>query len=177
VIWNKLACAWGERYTELVLDKLSPTRVKRLGVQGYLAYTNEQLAELSLAIRLPYGLCAVIAAAGVVTTNIPILTVLMVLALLGAALPNHPFDYLYNFCLRHLLKRPLLPPRTAQTRFACIVATIWLAITIGLFSRDMVVIGTIWGGILVAIATLVSLTDICIPSMIYNYFRRILFER
>ena len=80
----------------------------------------------------------------------------------------HPFDYLYNYLIRHWLKRPRLPHRTAQGKFACGIASIWLAAIIYLFYNLQFVWGYVLGGILLIVALLVSIFDFCIPSAIYN---------
>jgi hypothetical protein len=147
---------------------ISATTYKRLCIQGYGKYSQADLAALRFGIRLPYALCVVITAVGLLLVNIPILASLMFIAFLGVILPNHPIDYVYNFGLRQLLSRPQLPPRTAQIKFACGLATFWLAVTIILFWCRLILPGIAWGSVLIAIAGLVSTSDICIPSMIYN---------
>lgn len=139
-------------------------------MQGYGRFTASELAALRFGIRFPYAVCAVVAALGIATTSVEAVAGLAVIAFLGVVLPYHPLDYIYNHGLRQLLRRPKLPVRTPQTKFACMVATAWLAVTAILFWRGLLVAGVIWGGVLVALATLVSTTDICIPSMIYNLF-------
>lgn len=100
--------------------------------------------------------------------NIPILSAVMFTAFLGVILPNHPIDYVYNYGLRQLFSLPELPPRTPQVKFACGIATVWLGITILFFWYGLFSLAIIWGSVLIIIAGLVSTTDICIPSMIYN---------
>ncbi|MCH8012247.1 MAG: DUF4395 family protein [Candidatus Marinimicrobia bacterium] len=67
------------------------------------------------------------------------------------------------------LNKPKLPRRSKQLKFACIVATIWLATIIYLFYTDLAVAGYMSGGVLFSIAFLVSTTDFCIPSLVYNF--------
>lgn len=45
---------------------------------------------------------------------------------LGAILPGHPFDVLYNFDLRHLFGTPALPRYGVRRRFGCSLATIMI---------------------------------------------------
>jgi hypothetical protein len=112
--------------------------------------------------------CAAIAIIALALVSVPLLAALMIIAFFGIVLPNHPFDYLYNYGLRQMLGRPKLPPRSAQVKFACGVATFWLALTIFLLRQGLTTLGIVWGAVLVGIAVLVGTTDICIPSMIYN---------
>ena len=159
-----------------VPTQVSPTTQRRLCIQGFGSCSGAQLAAYRFGIRLPYLVCAFIALIGVIFASVPILSVLLFIALLGVLLPNHPFDYVYNYGIRQMMGRPKLPRRTPQVRFACGVATFWLIVTILLFRAGWITAGTIWGLIMVAIATLVGSTDICIPSMVYNLItnRRIL---
>jgi hypothetical protein len=45
---------------------------------------------------------------------------------LGALLPFHPFDLLYNYGVRYLTGTRPLPHQGPQRRFACAIATVWL---------------------------------------------------
>lgn len=91
----------------------------------------------------------------------------------GVVLPYHPFDYIYNHLVRRVLDKPRLPRRSNQLKFACGVATIWIAATIYLFYYGFAMAGYVAGGMLFSVAFLVSTTDICIPSIIYNFLFKI----
>lgn len=142
---------------------------KRLMTQGYRCYSDEQLRDYRFGIRFAYALCGMIVLFGLVFNNIPLLLSAAVVAFFGAFPPRHPFDYLYNNVVCRLLHKPKIPPRTAQGRFACAIATIWLSATVYLLLNHQVVAGYVFGIILLCSATLVSTTDICIPSMIYHW--------
>ena len=147
---------------------ISDATRKRLCIQGFGSYSGEQLAAFRFGIRLPYLVCGIIAVIALAFVSIPLLAILLVIALFGVILPNHPLDYLYNYGIRQLSGRPKLPRRSAQIRFACGLASFWLVVTIILFSQGLIVPGIIWGALLVVSATLVGTTDICVPSMMYN---------
>jgi hypothetical protein len=152
---------------------ISPIRKKRLESQGYNGFTDSELNDFKFGIRFAYYLCGSLVVLGLLLSNIKILAIAMVIAFLGSLPPYHPFDYVYNYGIRHLMNKPKIPPRPNQGRFACGIATVWLAGTIYLFYIGLNIWGYIAGGILVSIATLVSTTDICIPSIIYNFlFKR-----
>lgn len=154
------------------MKDVSSKTLWRFQVQGYAKDTPEELAKMKFGIRFPYVSCAVILAAGLYYLHIPTLIVLTVIAFGGVVLPNHPFDYLYNYGLRFLIGGARVPRRVAQMRFACSVATVWLVITIYLLSSGAIVTAQVWGGLLVVVALLVGLTDICLPSIIYNLVTR-----
>ncbi len=152
---------------------LSPVRRKRLETQGYKGFTDSELNDFKFGIRFAYYSCGSIAALGLLLGSPEILAAAMAIALLGTLPPYHPFDYLYNYVIRHLIHRPKIPPRPNQGRFACGIAMVWLGGTIYLFYAGLPLWGYAAGGILLLSATLVSTLDICIPSMIYNFlFRR-----
>jgi hypothetical protein len=147
---------------------ISPACRKRLHVQGYESFSDKELNDYKFGIRFAYACCITLVAFGLFFQSIPILAIAAMIAFTGAFPPYHPFDYLYNYGVRHLLGKPKLPPRTNQGRFACGIASVWLAIIIYLLYNTFIVFGNVLGIALLAVGTLVVTTDICIPSIIYN---------
>jgi hypothetical protein len=97
-----------------------------------------------------------------------ILWALVPFAVFGARFPRHPFDYLYNFGVRHLTGTQPLPPHGAPRRFACAIASVWLVATGAAFASDLNVVGYLLGGTLTGVAFIVATTHFCIPSLIYG---------
>ena len=153
-----------------LLAKFNPYRLK---VQGYCNRTDSDLSKLAFGNRFAFIICSSVMAIGIVTANIPILSVLMCIAFLGIVLPYHPFDYIYNHIIRKANGMPKLPPRSKQLKFACMIATLGLSAIIYLFYSGLFITGYILGGLLFSVAFLVSTTDICIPSIIYNFLFRV----
>lgn len=148
---------------------ISPERISRLKVQGYdTGFTDEEISEHAVGNRFAYQMCTVLFSTGLALTSIPVLAVGAIIAFSTVLLPYHPFDYVYNYVIRHWLKRPKLPRRTNQAKFACGIASLWLGIIIYLFYHSLFTWGYVLGGILLVIALLVSTIDFCIPSIIYN---------
>lgn len=147
---------------------LSPTRIRRMKAQGYTYQSDEKLSALAFGNRFAYRLCTGLLTIGVVTSSIPVLSVMLVIAFLGIILPNHPFDYIYNGFLAKRMNKPMLPSRSKQLKFACMIATMTITITIYLFFADFTTAGYIMGAILAGTAFLVGTTDYCIPSEVYN---------
>ena len=150
------------------INKISPTCRLRLEIQGYQNYSDKELNDYKYGIRLAYALCAALVASGLLLGNVILLMIAAAVAFIGIFPPYHPVDYLYNYVIRHIFGKPKLPRRTNQGRFACSIAAAWLAITIYFFYNDYIIISYMFGGTLLTLAILVSTTDICIPSMIYN---------
>lgn len=147
---------------------LSATARRRLNIQGFGDVDDEILAGVAPWLRMAFGMCALLAGAGTALASPTILWVLTPIAALAALFPVHPFDLIYNYGIRYLRNTGPLPKRRAQSRFACGVGAVWLVATAWAFQSGALVVGYILGGALTGIAVLVSTTDICIPSMIYN---------
>lgn len=155
------------------MTTLSLSTVQRLQTQGFGAVDETWLAEIAPWLRWSPALCATFAALGTVTASPSILFALAGTAFLGAVLPFHPFDVIYNYGIRFLLRKRPLPPNGAPRRFACGIATVWLIATAFLFSAGEMGAGYSLGALFVAVAGLVSTTDICIPSLFFNLFGRL----
>jgi len=152
---------------------ISSKRIRRLKVQGYCNFSDGEISQFSFGNKFAFIICSSLLLLGVVTSNIPILLVMMLIALFGIILPYHPFDYIYNYALARRLDKPQLPPRSKQLKFACTIATLMIGITIYLFYAGYSTAGYITGGSLFLVAFLVSTTDICIPSIIFNFLFKV----
>jgi hypothetical protein len=140
----------------------------RLQVSGF-HLEGDALREIGPWMRWSTSFCATFVAAGTLFASPAILWALAATAFAGALLPNHPFDYLYNYGVRRLTKTRPLPRNTAARKFACAMATPWLLATGALFAYGVPVAATVLGIAFFAVAALVSLTHICIPSIIFNF--------
>lgn len=164
----------GKNKSEKTNARISQSRISCIKAQGYdMGFTDEEISIHAVGNRFAYQLCTLLFTTGLVLTSIPILLIAAVIAFMGIILPYHPFDYLYNYSVRYWLKRPKLPTRSAQARFACGIASTTLTVIVILFHASLFIWGYMLGGMLFVVAVLVSTTDICIPSIIYNsLFRR-----
>jgi hypothetical protein len=140
---------------------------KELQIQGHYL-DDEALAEIGPWMRWPYVFCASILVAGVALASPWVVWGLSAMAITTVFTPSHPFNYLYNHGVRHLTGTRPLPRNTAQGKFACGVAGIWLIATGAAFFVGATTLGYVVGGVLAAVATLVATTHICIPSRVYN---------
>ena len=112
---------------------ISQRRIKRIKAQGYFNFSNYEIAQLAFGNRFAYILCTSILFVAIVTANITLLSIILIIAFSAVVLPNHPFDYLYNYIISHVIRRPKLPTRSKQLKFACSLATCFIALTIYLF--------------------------------------------
>jgi uncharacterized protein DUF4395 len=144
------------------------TMRRRVEAQGFVHLDDATLADVGPWLRLAPAICMTWTAAATIAASAPALWALVPFAALGAILRGHPFDAIYNHGIRHALRTPHLPPYNAPRRFACGVATIWLASTALAFQNGATLLGYILGFSLVLAAAVPTFTDFCIPSFIYG---------
>jgi hypothetical protein len=145
---------------------LTPVIRRRLEIQGFV--DDGALCEVAPWLRFSPALCTVFMGAGTALALPALLWALLPVAVLGTLLPVHPFDLIYNFGLRRITKTPPLPRNGTPRRFACGVGGVWLTATALAFTAGATGAGYALGGVLTAVALLVSTTHICIPSMTYR---------
>ena len=141
---------------------------KRLETQGYVCYTDKELHDHQLGIRFAYGMCITFVSIGLVLSNIYVLAFAMAVAFMAIILPRHPFDYVFNYGVRFIWRKPEVPNRTVQGKFACAIATVWLGLIIYSFAIDNRILAYALGGMLLFVGSLVTFLDICIPSILFN---------
>jgi len=140
----------------------------RLDVQGFDNVPVAELVPFANWLRLPYVLCATLAITGVALASPLMLWALAPIAALSAIFPVHPFDLIYNLGIRHLRGTGPFPKRGVPARFACGMGAAWLIATGFVFQSGNMTMGYVLGGVLAAMATLVAVTNICIPSITYR---------
>ena len=147
---------------------LTPRRARLLDIQGFDAVDMQELAPVAPWLRLAFGLCALLGGLGTVLASPKILLGLALIAVLAAASPVHPFDFIYNYGIRHVTGTGPLPRRGVPTRLGCGMGAVFVLVTAWTFSAGHMVVGYALGGVLTFIVLLASTTDVCIPSMIYR---------
>jgi hypothetical protein len=150
------------------LGTVSPVTRRRLEAQGFVDLDDATLAETGPWLRLAPAICAAWTGAGTARRSSAVIWALMPFAALGAMRRGHPFDAIYNHGIRHLLGTQRLPPYNPPRRFACGVATVWLAATGWAFHAGATKVGYGLGTALVLAALVPTTTDFCIPSFFYG---------
>ena len=151
--------------------KLSNKRIVWIREQGYHTCSVQQIQELAFGNRFAYRLHLLLVVPAVILANIPLLIFINMVVLTNIFLPNHPFDYIYNYLIRRWMSGPKLPPRPPQFRFSSIVASTVLAFTTYFIAADMMTAAYIMGSQLIFGAGLVALSDFCFLARIYNSIR------
>jgi hypothetical protein len=150
------------------MKTVSPVTRNRLEAQGFVGLDDRTLADVGSWLRLSPAICMIWAAIGTGLASPEILWSLMPFAALGALFSGHPFDALYNHGVRHWLGTQRLPRYGAPRRFACVVATVWLAAAGLAFYLGSTVLGYVLGGLLTLAALVPVVTDFCIPSFFWG---------
>jgi Domain of unknown function (DUF4395) len=143
---------------------------ENIQAQGFCGLDDKTCTKINYPLRLSPAICMVWAAVGTALASSTILWALAPFAALGAILPGHPFDVLYNYGLRHLFGTPVLPRYGVRRRLACALATIMIVAAAWAFQAGMPLVGYIFGWALVAAAFVNVSTGFCIPSFIVRLF-------
>jgi hypothetical protein len=152
------------------MSQVTATVRERIQAQGFCSLDDATYGEINYPLRLSPAICMVWAAVGTALASPTILWALAPFAALGAILPGHPFDVLYNYGLRHLLGTPALPRYGVRRRFACALATTMVIAAAWGFQAGTPMVGYIVGGALVGAAFVNVSTGFCIPSFILRIF-------
>jgi hypothetical protein len=160
------------------MSQVTATVRERIQAQGFCGLDDETYAQINYPLRLAPAICMVWAAVGTALGSPTILWALVPFAALGAILPGHPFDVLYNHGLRYLFGTPALPRYGTRRRLACAVATTWLIVAAWALQAGMPVVGTIAGGSVAAGTLLQVSTGICPPAVMARLlFGKVVCER
>jgi len=150
------------------MSQISETVRERIQAQGFCGLNDTTYAQINYPLRLSPAICMVWSAVGTALASATILWALVPFAALGALLPGHPFDVIYNYGLRHIFRTPHLPRYPTRRHFACFVATIMLVAAALGFQYGMPMVGYIVGWLLVGAAFVNVSTGFCVPSFIYR---------
>jgi hypothetical protein len=142
-----------------------------LTTQGYCLSDDEGRA-LNVALRFSTGLCLAL-----VVTALTLESAAMVFALSGVGLlagftARHPFDHLWNHGVRHVVGGPALPPNPTRRRHAFKIGTVWLLVVGALLAAGAATVALVLGGLLVAACTIVTATNLCLPSEALAWWER-----
>ena len=148
------------------MSLISTTARERIQAQGFCGLSDATYAQINYPLRLSPGIMMVWVLVGTVLASAHILRALVPFTALGAILPGHPFDVLYNYGLRYLMGTQELPRYGFRRRMAFAVATTMMSLAAWGFQADVPLLGYIIGGAMVASTCLNVITGICGPAML-----------
>ncbi len=147
---------------------ISKTQKCWIEAQGFVGYSDDELAQFGPWLRVSTTLCTAVMLIGTVKASPVILLALTPFAFLGAVMKNHPFDTFYNDGIRYLTGTMRIPTSGKPRRFACGVATVWLFATALAFQTGATTVGYVLGYSLTLAALSPSTIGFCIPSYFYG---------
>jgi hypothetical protein len=145
---------------------------RRLEMQGFVSCDVESLRAIRLWLRLGPAICGVWMALGLVLQSTAALWALVPFAILGAFLPVHPFDVLYNAVIRRWTAKPPIPSYGLPRRFACLMAGLWISIIALLLGAGRTGPALAFGGFFLVGVLLNVTSDFCLGSWIFQKVRR-----
>jgi Domain of unknown function (DUF4395) len=144
-----------------------------LTMQGYGGLSDSERRSLWLGLRFSPILCLTGIALGTALTSPVLLLAMALTAGIGGFLTaKHPFDYVYDAVLRPLLGGPSVPPSPAPRRFACQIATPWIAAIAVAFWAGAPTVAWVLAVPLLMVAAENTITNWCLPSLIYGLLHR-----
>ena len=156
-----------------MIERISTWSRGCLTMQGYGSLSDEERRGLWLGLRFSPALCFAGIALGTILASPALLLAMAFTALVGGFVTaKHPFDHLYDLAVRPLLGGPSVPPSPAPRRFACQMATPWIAAIAVAFLAGLTASAWILAVPLLVVAAIVTTTNWCLPSLIYGLLHR-----
>jgi Domain of unknown function (DUF4395) len=134
-----------------------------LGTQGYCLSAAEA-RQLRVGLRLPTALCLALVVTGLALESALMIALLVPIGAVAGWSARHPFDHLWNHGVRSLTGARPLPPNPTRRRQAFKLATVWLTAVAVLLAVGATTAGLVLGGVLVAVCSVVTVTNFCISS-------------
>ena len=154
-----------------MIERLASWSSGCLTMQGYGSLSDSERRSLWLGLRFSPILCLTGIALGTALASPVLLLAMAVTAALGGFVTaKHPFDYVYDAVLRPLLGGPSVPPSPAPRRFACQMATPWIAAIAVAFWAGAPTVAWVLAVPLLVVAAANTIANWCLPSLIYGLF-------
>lgn len=142
-----------------------------LTTQGYRLSDSER-RELAVGLRFSTGACLILVVVALALESPSMVFALVGIGAVASFAARHPFDYLWNHGVRRLVGGPPLPPNPRRRRDAFKIATVWLLVVAALLAAGATTAALVLGGMLVAACTLVTATNLCLPSEAFAWWAR-----
>lgn len=155
------------------MDASLGVQQRSLTQQGY-DYSEQELSELSWALRFTPAVCMLFALYGLATQQAWLHFTLAAFGIVPFWFPAwHPFDRLYNHLLRPLWNGIRLPPNPLPRRVACVTGGTMNVIIGFAFLYGNVPLAYVFGFILVPLQLIVISTHFCVASWLFEVVLRL----
>lgn len=142
-----------------------PTKLRRL--QGWRGNELACALRAGNARRLAPATCSALAMAVVVTGSATLAAFTAVTAVFGAVASNHPIESAYNWLAVRTVRSPI-PSNRAAKRLGCALGALFFAVSAVGFAVGVTLVGIVPAVIMAGLAAFVALSDICVPSLMFN---------
>jgi len=146
---------------------------RRLSARGFRNLTVDQACLVESWMRLNPALHALLFLLCGITGSAPGLLVLAFFFAIGLVSSIHPFEYFYTEIIRSLEQTPDLPHSPPLRRVIFGIGLAGCLASAWAFSSGHAGWGYLVTGIMTASTTLLALTHICFPSLVYGQLRRL----
>jgi hypothetical protein len=145
---------------------------RNLETQGY---DLERLrgSKRALGLRFSTGLCLALVVTALVLQSAPMLFVMCGVGAFAGFTSRHPFDYVWNHGVRHLIGGAAIPPNPTRRRHVFKIATFWLLGVATLFATGQNTLALVLGGTLVGVCGIVTVTNLCLVSLMFASWERL----
>jgi len=145
---------------------------RNLETQGYRLGELEG-GHLWFGLRFSTAVCLALVTTALVLQSAPMLFVMCGIGAVAGFTSRHPFDYLWNHGVRHLMGGAAIPPNPARRRHSFKIATVWLFAVAMLFVAGQNTIALVLGATLVAVCSVVTATNLCMVSLLFAWWDRL----
>jgi hypothetical protein len=142
-----------------------PQRLLRL--QGWRGAELAAATRAGAAHRLAPATCATLALVVAVTGSLPVAVFTLMTAVVGVFAANHPVETAFNRFARHT-GRNQVPANRAAKRLGCLIGTLFFAAGSAAIVVGHIVAGRVIVGAMATVATLVAVTNVCVPSILFT---------
>jgi len=137
----------------------------RLDIQGFLDIDTKRKARW---VKFSNFMCFLGFIAGTYLQSPVLLYSMGLFAVAGLSFHHTPFDWLYIYTIKPIIKGPDIPERPAPARFACFIGMVWSAFTGSAFLIGYNNIGIALGIALCIASGLQGLLNYCVASQLWR---------
>jgi hypothetical protein len=142
-------------------------------MQGYVGVPDADVNDIFIWSRFAPAVCLAWVIGALATQSAEAFFGLTAVAVAGATLPRHPFDFLYNAVVRRWTGSIALPAHGAPRRFACALAAVLLMSTGVAITLHMHLVTWTLGVLMIVMPSVVVTTGFCVPSFTYRKLQRL----
>ncbi len=148
---------------------IDQTTLARLQLRGIEYHDDPAYRRMLPWTKMAFVIGGTQALIATVSADAATLWQMVPVALAAVILPHHPFEYIYNWGIRHVIKAAPLPSNKAPVRFAFFMAAMILAAAAWSFDAGITWLGFFLGLQVALVATTFVVSSFCVPAAIWAF--------